>query len=208
MHTLQSQKKGLRADHLGLCKAICSIMGWSHTIDPASGKAYQSCPAEEAKSNKEDLILWPPAVIVHYVGKKTDGQQEAIAESAVKDFLKDTGFLSERIKITHGKGGTVIVKYSPLLPCLHDAENLHHHFASRNLGRDEWSSVKQDQNGDLDPVLEDRDRAQKNLLYGYLALAQDLDKVDPDLQRRCQVRSRKDIEAIIGDPRAAKNAEE
>ncbi|KAI5067827.1 hypothetical protein GOP47_0018355 [Adiantum capillus-veneris] len=211
MHTLQSQKKGLRAEHLGLCKAICSIMRWRHTIDPAGGKAYQDCSAEEAKSNNEDLILWPPAVIVHYVAKKIEGQQETVAESAVKDFLKDTGFLSERVKIAHGKGGTVIVKYSPLLPCLHDAESLHHHFASRNFGRDDWWSarpVKQESNGDLDPVLEDGDGAEKNMLYGYIALAQDLDKVDADLQRRCQVKSRKDIEAIIGDPLAAKNAED
>lgn len=206
MHTLQSQKPGLRADHLGLCKAVCSIMGWSHDIDPAAGKAYQSCPADEAKTNKEDLILWPPAVIVHCAGKANEGQQKAAVESAVRDLLKDAGLSLERMKIAHGKEGIVIVKYSPLLPCLHDAERLHQHFASRNLGRDDWSRVKPAKQDD--PNGEHSNDVEKSMLYGYLALAQDLDKVDPDLQRRCQVRSRRDIEVIIGDPLAGNSAED
>ncbi|KAH7316053.1 hypothetical protein KP509_21G076600 [Ceratopteris richardii] len=201
MHTFQSQKKGLRADHLGLCKAICSIMGWSHNIDPAGGKSYQDCSPEEAKSNKEDLILWPPAVIVHSTSKKGEEQQITL-DSSFRELLKEKGFLSERVKIASGRGGTVIVKYSPLLPCLHDAERLHQYFMLSNLGRDAWAhmeSFKEDVNGEADSSPE-----QKNMFYGYLALAQDLDKVDLDSVRRCQIKSRKDIEAIIGDPVAAK----
>lgn len=97
MHTLQSKKTGLRAEHLGLCKAICCVMGWSHAVDPTGGKSYQNISVEEAKANNEDLILWPPAVIVHNVStsKMTDGHQEDAAEfTAVKELLKGLDLIS------------------------------------------------------------------------------------------------------------------
>eukprot|EP00250_Pteridium_aquilinum_P001136 c11343_g1_i1 orf=520-3471(+) len=212
MHALQSKKRGLRADHLGLCKAICSVMGWNQAIDPAGGKLYQNISVEEAKANKEDLILWPPAVVVHnvFVRKITEGQQEGAAESAVKKLLKDAGLSFERIKIAVGRqGSTVIIKYLPILSCLHDAEHLHKHFASSNRCRDDWLRVepaKQETSAENGLAPEDNRGGKTSMLYGYLALAQDLEKVDLDLQRRCQIKSRKDIEAIAGDSLALKKA--
>lgn len=212
MHTLQSKKTGLRAEHLGLCKAICCVMGWSHAVDPTGGKSYQNISVEEAKANNEDLILWPPAVIVHNVStsKMTDGHQEDAAEfTAVKELLKDTGVSFERVKIATGRRGMVIIKCAPVLSGLHDAEHLHKHFASSGLGRDDWMRVeidKQKSNADAARVPEEEKSKKKNMLYGYIALAYDLDKVDLDLHRRCQIKSRKDIEVIAGDPLAVKKA--
>jgi hypothetical protein len=89
-HAFQCQKKGLRAEHLGLCKALCTIMGWNDDIDSADGTmTFQSLSAEEAKANREDLILWPPVVIIHSLSSKMgDGQHRDIIESSVSSLLK------------------------------------------------------------------------------------------------------------------------
>lgn len=207
MHTLQSKKRGLRAEHSGLCKAICSVMGWSSAIEPTGGKSYQNITAEEAKANKEDLILWPPAVLVHnvFAGKMTDGPQGGAGgamESAVKELLKDSGLSFERTKVAAGRQGTVIIKYMATFSCLHEAEHLHKYFISSSHGRDDWLRVgpaKKESNAGGGPDLVEEGGEKKRVLYGYLALAHDLDKVDLDFQRRCVIRSRKEIEAIAGD---------
>lgn len=207
MHTHMSQKRGLRAEHLGLCKAICTVMGWNSVIDPGNGKSYQNLTIEEAKANKEDLILWPPAVVIHnaFAGNTTDGQA---AHSGVKGLLKELGLSLEKIKIADGRQGTVIVKYLATLSCLHEAERLHQHFTANSHGREDWLRVQPDKkesdNVDADEGLdfteEDAETKQKKrVLYGYLALAHDLDKVDLDFRRRGLVRSRKEIESIADD---------
>lgn len=40
-------------------------MGWNWHMTPDSSRAYQTRPATEAKALKEDLILWPPIIVVH-----------------------------------------------------------------------------------------------------------------------------------------------
>ena len=83
----------------------------------------------------------------------------------------------------------------PILSCLHEAEHLHQHFVSCLRGREQW--VK------LDPTKSEKEQKnaeEKNtILYGYLGLAHDLDKVDLDFHRRCVVRSRKQIDVIASD---------
>lgn len=202
MHTHMSKKRGLRAEHLGLCKAICTVMSWSSDIDPTNGKAYQQMPSEEAKANKEDLILWPPAVVIHNAaaGKINDGQQEGVSNSAVKELLKDLGLTHEKIKIVDGKQGSVIVKYLATFSCLHEAETLHQHFASIGHGREDWLRIQSSEKESLDLMQGDSEtKHRKKVLYGYLALANDLDKIDLEFRRRCLVRSRKEIETILDD---------
>jgi hypothetical protein len=85
----------------------------------------------------------------------------------------------------------MMVKYMPTLSCLHEADHLHQHFVSCLHGRDEW--VQLEQTG-IEQV-EGKDA----ILYGYIGLAHDLDKVDVDFHRRCLIRSRKQINAIASD---------
>ena len=67
-HAFMSHKTGLRAKHLGLHKAICVLMGWD-TVVPQDTVTWvpQVLPQAEALAQKEDLILWPPIVIIHNI---------------------------------------------------------------------------------------------------------------------------------------------
>ncbi|XP_010243910.1 PREDICTED: uncharacterized protein LOC104587843 isoform X2 [Nelumbo nucifera] len=64
-HAWMSPKVGLRAEHLGLHKAICVFMGWNSSVALDSSWNPQVLPDAEALAVKEDLILWPPLVIIH-----------------------------------------------------------------------------------------------------------------------------------------------
>lgn len=65
-HTYHARKGGLRTDHLGLHKALCVLMGWNWHVAPDTSRAYESSSAVvEAKALRDDLILWPPLVIIH-----------------------------------------------------------------------------------------------------------------------------------------------
>lgn len=63
-----SHKVGLRAQHLGLHKAICVLLGWN-TVVPHDTITWapQVLPNAEALAQKEDLILWPPVIIIHNI---------------------------------------------------------------------------------------------------------------------------------------------
>jgi hypothetical protein len=88
MHTFNSRKVGLRAEHLGLHKALCVLMGWNHVVPPDNAKVYQSLP--DARAMKEDLILWPPLVIVHNANgeMKKDGSEHVISNLDMDEILQ------------------------------------------------------------------------------------------------------------------------
>lgn len=80
MHTYNSDNVDLRVDHLGLHKALCVLMGWNYSKPPDNAKAYQFLPASEAAANQDDLVLWPPVVLIHntVTGKSKDGRMEGL----------------------------------------------------------------------------------------------------------------------------------
>ena len=64
-HACMAPKAGLRAQHLGLHKALCSLMGWQSAEILNSQWVCQLLPDAETVAHKEDLIIWPPIVVVH-----------------------------------------------------------------------------------------------------------------------------------------------
>ena len=89
-HTFQSRKRGLRAEHLGLCKALCTVLGWNSDMD-SGGRTMtsQNLSVEEAKANREDLILWPPVVLIHSCSSRiVDRQHQDFVESSINGLLK------------------------------------------------------------------------------------------------------------------------
>lgn len=80
MHSYNFDKADLRVDHLGLHKALCVLMGWNYLLPPDTSKAYQFLSADEAAANQDDLLIWPPLVIVHntLTGKNNFGRMEGL----------------------------------------------------------------------------------------------------------------------------------
>ncbi|KAK7395889.1 hypothetical protein VNO78_16466 [Psophocarpus tetragonolobus] len=44
---------------------LCVLMGWNYSKPPDNSKAYQFLSADQAAANQDDLIMWPPLVIIH-----------------------------------------------------------------------------------------------------------------------------------------------
>ncbi|XP_042482560.1 uncharacterized protein LOC122062959 [Macadamia integrifolia] len=97
VHALNPQNSDLHVDHLGLHKALCVLMGWNYAKPPENSKAYQSLSADEAAANKDDLIMWPPVVIIHNTnsGRGKDGRMEGMGNKAMEYKLR--GIISSSI---------------------------------------------------------------------------------------------------------------
>jgi len=109
------------------------------------------------------------------------------------------GFDAGKTRVCRGKPANqsvLLVKFMPTLSGLQEAERLHKHYADNNRGRlgfQQFTSIN-DSGG------ETRVEKDEELLYGYMAVAEDLDKLDPETKKRSVVKSKKDIEAIADAP--------
>lgn len=90
-HAFMSHKAGLRAKHMGLHKAICVLMGWD-TVVPQDTVTWvpQVLPPAEALAQKEDLILWPPIVIIHNISMSDQNPQnwKVVSMETIEAFLR------------------------------------------------------------------------------------------------------------------------
>jgi len=207
MHAYNAPNPVLRSEHLGLYKALCVLMGWSYASPPDNEKSYQSFPAPEAMENNQDLILWPPLVIIQNAcsGKKKDGRFVGIGNREMDEQLAELGFTGGKSKAVYGRDGhqgTIMVKFSPSSAGLQEAEQLIKYFERNNHGRKDWlrvqSSTVNQENSDENPDLVETDektKLQKRVLYGYIAIAGDLEKLDADTRKKAIVKSKKDIDA-------------
>lgn len=93
MHAFTSKQAGLRSQHLGLHKALCVLMGWK--IEDRSGEWHcEFLSNAEASAFKEDLIIWPPVVIVHNSTIDNKNADERVVVSTEKLDVKLRGKLS------------------------------------------------------------------------------------------------------------------
>lgn len=200
MHTYYSDNADLRVDHLGLHKALCVLMGWNYSKAPDNSKVYRFLPDNEAASNQEDLIMWPPVVIVHntITGRGKDGRMEGLGNKAMDSKLRDLGFGSGKSKSMYGREGHLgitVVKFAGDQSGLRDAVRLAEYFEKENRGRKGWSHVQPltlGKNDEKNPSLvkvDERTGEKKRIFYGYLGTAADLDKVDFDMRKRVVIES-------------------
>ncbi|XP_058088083.1 uncharacterized protein LOC131235023 [Magnolia sinica] len=207
-HAFNSLKVGLRTDHLGLHKAICVMMGWNSLIAPDTGKAYQSMPIAEASALKVDLILWPPLVIIHNssIGKKNNDTPVVVTNERMEEILREMGFGAGKAKVCRGKPANhsiLVVKFMPTFSGLQEAERLNKHYAENKRGRKEFEQIASKERGKGMGGGEALVEKAELLLYGYMGIAEDLDKLDFETKKRCVVKSMKDIEAIADAPLVA-----
>ncbi|KAM1380282.1 hypothetical protein ACFX2I_022030 [Malus domestica] len=201
MHSYNSDSADMRVDHLGLHKALCVLMGWDYLKPPDNSKAYQFLSAEAAAANVDDLIMWPPVVIIHntVTGKSKDGRMEGLGNKAMDSTIRDLGFGSGKSKSLYGRDGHLgmtLVKFSGDEAGLKDAIRMAEFFEKENHGRRGWARVQPPMLGSKDDEMnpnlvkfDEKTREKKRILYAYLGTAYDLDKVDSDTRKKVVIES-------------------
>ncbi|KAK9283070.1 hypothetical protein L1049_011299 [Liquidambar formosana] len=208
-HAFMSHKIGLRAQHLGLHKAICVLLGWN-SIVARDTITYvpQVLPDAEALAQKEDLMLWPPLIIIHNSSLLNDNPEErkVVTIEELGSFLRGKGFVGGRFKVCLGKPANrsiMVVKFLGTFPGLQDAERLHKYYAENKHGKADFEQVtshpgKNSNSGEAG--MQQGDKVEELVLYGYMGIADDLDKLDFDTKRRCLIKSKKEIQDLANDP--------
>lgn len=205
MHTYNSNSDNanLLVDHLGLHKALCVLLGWNYSMPPDNSKTYQFLSADEAAANQDDLIMWPPTVIIHNTvsGKGKDGRMEGLGNKAMDNKLRDLGFGGGKSKSLYGRDGhqgITLVKFSGDQSGLKEAVRLSEFFEKENHGRKGWARVQpllpgrdSENNPNLVKV-DERTGEKKRIFYGYLATASDLDKVDFETRKKVLIESKRE----------------
>ncbi|VFQ79840.1 unnamed protein product [Cuscuta campestris] len=204
MHAYHSDNADSTVDHLGFHKALCVLMGWNYLIPPSGSKSYQLFSAKEASANVDDLIIWPPLVLIQntITGKRGDGTVEGLGNKFMDQYLTERGFKGGKSKAAFNKGGhrgMTVVKFSSDRSGLKEAMRLAEYFQSSNRGRTNWALV---QPLTLSPEEEDHPslvkvdpvtREKKRIFYGYMANVSDLDKIELILRKRVTIESRTEV---------------
>ena len=115
------------------------------------------------------------------------------------------GFDGGKTMICRGKPANqsiMVVRFGATFYGLQKAEKLHNMYAENQHGRAEFHQINFN-NGKTSSCRENR-KAQadkvEHVLYGYLGIAGDLDKLDFEAKERCVVKSKKEIWAIADVP--------
>ncbi|BFG21086.1 hypothetical protein CerSpe_073600 [Prunus speciosa] len=204
-HAFMSHKVGLRAQHLGLLKAVCVLLGWS-TVVPSDTVTWvpHILPKEEALAQKEDLILWPPVIIVHNISMSDNNPQnwKVVTIEALEAFLRGKGLIKGRIKMCLGKPADqsmLVVKFLGTFTGLGDAERIHKHFAEHKRGRVDFEQATSS-NGEIIEAGMQGDNVEEQILYGYMGIVEDLDKVDFHTRNWTVIKSKKEIQDLADAP--------
>ncbi|KAL7251786.1 hypothetical protein ACSBR1_013609 [Camellia fascicularis] len=203
MHTYNSDTADLLVDHLGLHKALCVLMGWNYLKSPDNSKAYQSLSSNEASANQDDLIIWPPVVIIHNTntGKGRDERKEGLGNKEMDNKLRDLGFRGGKSKSMYGIDGHLgitLVKFYGNQSGLKEAVRLAEFFEKESHGRIGWTqaeSLKSGRDNENNPNLmkvDGKTGEKKRIFYGYLATVFDLDKVDFETRKKAVIESRRE----------------
>ncbi|KAL6838221.1 hypothetical protein ACP4OV_031953 [Aristida adscensionis] len=201
-HAYHAKNPEHRADHLGLHKALCVLMGWNYSVDPVHKTAYQTLSTGDAEANQGDLILWPPTVIIENTYKsKNDGQKECMSNKEMESKLREMGYANADVQPLIAKDGqrAMQAKFPGSLDGLSKASQLVEFFENAGHGRAAWAcirSIAPTADGSNNPMLVKFDGTGQRtwILYGYLATAWDLDLLDAESKQNATVKSRKELD--------------
>ncbi|XVF75722.1 hypothetical protein PTKIN_Ptkin13bG0209600 [Pterospermum kingtungense] len=206
-HAFMSHKVGLRSQHLGLHKAICVLLGWNSIAPPDTITwVPEVLPEAEAFAQKGDLVLWPPIVVIHNITMANNNPQEqkVVPIEGVQAFLRGKGFVEGKITVCLGRPADqsiMVVKFLGTFTGLAVAEKLHKYLAENKRGRLEFQRITS--NNDKNSIKEigiQGDKSDEQLLYGYMAIAEDLDKLDFHNRKWSMIKSKKEILELANDP--------
>ncbi|CAA0825211.1 Unknown protein [Striga hermonthica] len=202
-HAVSSKKVGLRSQHLGLHRALCALMGWKISEQPSSPWVCEVMSSAESSALKEDLIIWPPVVIVYNsaIDNKNPDERIIVSPEKLDLQLRDMGFVSI-VKVCNGKPANqsvMLVKFNGTLSGLQEAVKYHKRYLESKHGRDELNQLKSDNQMSAHVTSTNKE---EDFLYGYLGIVEDLDKLDFDTKKRCVLRSKNEIMNIVNIPLA------
>lgn len=206
MHTYNPDKADLLVDHLGLHKTLCVLMGWNYLKSPDNSKAYQLLPPDEAAANQDDLIMWPPMVIIlnTNTGKGRDGRQEGLGNKAMDNKLRELGFGSGKAMSVYGREGHLgitTVKFAGDESGLKEAMRLAEFFEKESRGRKAWTRVQSltsgidDENNPNLVKVDEKTGEKQRIFYGYLGTAFDLDKLNYEMKKKVVIESRREYKS-------------
>ncbi|KAL8485275.1 hypothetical protein ACS0TY_027540 [Phlomoides rotata] len=198
MHAYNSDSADVLVDHLAFHKALCILMGWNYMMPPDNSKAYQNLSVDDAEATVDDLIIWPPTVLIHntITGKGKDGRTEGLGNRAMDSYLRELGFATGKSVSMYAREGHLgihVVKFSGDDSGLKDALKMADYFAREKRGRKDWACVQppspgkdDDKNPNLvklDPKTGDKTR----VFYGHLATAADLEKITFEVKKKVSI---------------------
>lgn len=230
MHAFMSRKVGLRAQHLALHKVICYMLGWNGSLPQETLRWFpEPLSSNESLAQKEDLIIWPPLVIVHNISiLNNDSNANGVGPTSIEELgqflrgkvLKFLIFLNSFYhfffcypgkglsggKVRLGKYANcsiMLVKFLGTFSGLQEAEKIHEYFVKNKHGRKYLEQITSGKGKSKDGEGENGNNGDKEgerVVFGYMGIAEDLDKVDFDTKRKCSIKSKKEIKDIADAP--------
>lgn len=89
-----SHRVGLRTQHLGLHKAICVLLGWKSEVAPnVVTWSPETISSAETLAQKEDLIIWPPVVVIHHSSTSDPGTTVEALEIFIRGETLNLSFI-------------------------------------------------------------------------------------------------------------------
>ncbi|KAI4295049.1 hypothetical protein MLD38_040674 [Melastoma candidum] len=202
-HCLMSRRIGLKAQHFGLHKAICVLLGWGITTMDMFNWAATVLPQEEAQAAREDLILWPPIVVIHNISMVIDNpeEQKVISVNNVESFLRGKGFAAGKMTVCNGKPAdqsVILAKFLGTFSGLENAGRLHEYFTVNKRSRQEFKRLASHGGDDCSrsqsqTAASQGDEIEETILYGYMGVADDMDRLDFGTKKGITVKSRREI---------------
>ncbi|KAK3015861.1 hypothetical protein RJ639_006549, partial [Escallonia herrerae] len=204
VHAFTSPKIGLRSQHLGLHRALCVLMGWKSEMTPSGRWVRETLTDAETLALKEDLIIWPPVIIIHNssIRNNNPGDRVIVSIKTLETMLRDMGF-GEKTEVCRGKPANqsiLVVKFKPTLSGLKEAERLHNFYDESKQGRAEFQHIESINSSNTEETPKKSADKVENVLFAYLGRAEDLDKIDIETRKRCLVKSKKEIVDIADAP--------
>ena len=111
------------------------------------------------------------------------------------------GFIRGRIKVCVGKPAdqsVMVVKFLGTFTGLGDAEKLHKYFVEQKRGRIDFE-LGTSNKGEIS-ISKDAEKVEENILYGYLGISEDLDKVDYMTRNTGLIKSKIEIQDLANAP--------
>ncbi|KAK3008099.1 hypothetical protein RJ639_013646 [Escallonia herrerae] len=92
VHAFTSPKIGLRSQHLGLHRALCVLMGWKSEMAPSGQWVRETLTEAETVALKEDLIIWPPVIIIHNssIRNNNPGDRVIVSIKTLETMLRES----------------------------------------------------------------------------------------------------------------------